>query len=365
MNKKWNVYLTRVAAIVLLAALTSVTNTSLRSEELPHVTVNVFPGGFNWPSFVALDKGFFERNGIRVTLQFTPNSVAQMTGLADGKFDIAITAADNIVAYVEGQGEAPIGPQPDFFAFMGGDSGFLNLVVAPDVKSFGDLKGKTLSVDARTTGYAFVLFEMLARNGLHEGDYSIEKVGGTVQRWNALRGRKQAGTLLSAPFNLLAREEHFTALAKATKVIGPYQGNVGATRRSWAMENKTLVIAFIRSYVQAIEWLYDKSNREEAVRILAKNVPEISPGLAEQSYDELLDPEAGFSPAGRVDFAGLRTVLALRSRYAELPKTLTDPLKYYDPSYYDSAMRTRGSRAPLQGHSLPYKTPGASTKTHP
>ena len=137
------------------------------------------------------------------------------------------------------------------------------------------------------TGYAFVLFEMLARNDLHKRDYSIEKVGGTVQRWNALRDKKQAATFLSAPFNLLAQEEHFTELAKATKVIGPYQGNVGATRRSWAVENKTLVIAFIRAYVQAIDWLYDNLNREEAVRILEKNVPEISPGLAEQSYDGL------------------------------------------------------------------------------
>ena len=335
MNKKWNVSFARLAAIALLGGLTSITSASLRSEELPHITVNVFPGGFNWPSFVALDKGFFERNGIRVTLQFTPNSVAQMTGLAEGKFDIAITAVDNIVAYVEGQGEAPIGPQPDFFAFMGGDSGFLNLVVAPYVKSFRDLNGQTLSVDARTTGYAFVLFEMLARNGLHEGDYSIEKVGGTVQRWNALRDKK------------------------------PYQGNVGATRRSWAMENKTVVIAFIRAYVQTIDWLYDKSNREEAVRILQENVPEMSPGLAGQSYAELLDPQGGFSPTGRVDLEGLRTVLALRSRYAEPPRTLTDPLKYYDPSYYDLAMRTSGSRATSRGHSLPQKASGTSTKTHP
>jgi hypothetical protein len=39
--------------------------------------------------------------------------------------------------------------------FMGGDNGFLSLVTQPDIKSYGDLKGKTLSVDALTTGYAF------------------------------------------------------------------------------------------------------------------------------------------------------------------------------------------------------------------
>ena len=86
-----------------------------------------------------------------------------------------MTAVDNIVAYVEGQGEAPIGAQPEFFAFMGSDSGFLSFVAQRGVKSWRDLKGKTLSVDARTTGYAFVLFEMLRRNGLADGDYKSSR----------------------------------------------------------------------------------------------------------------------------------------------------------------------------------------------
>src|SRR5215469_11156434 len=243
--------LIRCTGIVVLAALALTSPTPAQAPG--EVTVNVFPGGFNWGLYVAQERGLFEKNGIRVTVQATPSSVAQMTGLAEGKFDIAMTAVDNIVAYAEGHGEAPIGPQPDFFAFMGSDSGFLSLVVAPGIRSFGDLKGKTLSVDARTTGYAFVLFEMLARNGLSENDYAIEKVGGGALRWNALREGRQSGTLLSTPFNILAKEQQFVELAKATRVLGPYQGNVAAPRRSWARENRTKVIAFIRGYVQAID----------------------------------------------------------------------------------------------------------------
>jgi ABC-type nitrate/sulfonate/bicarbonate transport system substrate-binding protein len=41
------------------------------------------------PSFVAREKGFFERNGSKVTLHEPPSSVAQMTGLAEGKFYVA------------------------------------------------------------------------------------------------------------------------------------------------------------------------------------------------------------------------------------------------------------------------------------
>src|SRR6516164_9798337 len=326
-------------AVVLLATITM---TRPAFAQIPsEVTVNVFPGGFNWAIYVAQERGLFENNGIRVKVQATPGSVAQMTGLSEGKFDIAMTAVDNIVAYVEGQGEAPIDPQSEFFAFMGSDTGFLSLVTAPDVKAIADLKGRTLSVDALTTGYAFVLLDILLRNGLHDGDYSVDKVGGMVQRWTSLRERKQDGTMLSTPYNILAKAEGFTQLAQATKVIGHYQGNVAAARRSWAAANKDKVIAYIRGYVAAIDWLYDRSNRDEAVRLLRKNLPQMSQDLAERSYDELLDPRDGFFRQGRMDMEGLKTVLDLRSRYGRPAKLLDHPMKYYDSAFHAAAIALR------------------------
>ena len=309
------------------------------SHDRSKLTLNVFPGGFNWPSFVAMDRRLFAANGLEVTLQSTPNSVAQMTGLSEGAFDVAMTAVDNIVAYVEGQGEAPIGPQPEFFAFMGADNGFLSLITRPEIKSFSDLRGKTLSVDARTTGYAFVLLEMLHRGGLADSEYEILKVGGMIQRWNALREGKQDGTLLSAPFDILATAQGFNCLARATDMIGRYQGNVAAARRSWAAEYRNEVVAFIRAYVAAIDWLYDPANRKEAVHILTANLPTMSQDLAEQSYSSLLDRECGFFRQGKIDLEGLRTVLLLRGRYAESRNAPAAPAKYYDLAYYETATR--------------------------
>jgi ABC-type nitrate/sulfonate/bicarbonate transport system substrate-binding protein len=140
-------------------------------SDTPVVTVNVFPGGFNWGLYVGQDKGFFAEHGIAIEIQSTPNSVTQMTDFSQGKFDIAMTAVDNIVAYVEGQGEAPIGPQPDFMAVMGSDSGFLSLVASPSIASIEALAGKTISVDA-----------IMRRNGLDKdrGDYGIVRAGGMV-----------------------------------------------------------------------------------------------------------------------------------------------------------------------------------------
>jgi ABC-type nitrate/sulfonate/bicarbonate transport system substrate-binding protein len=318
---------------------TSVSSMPQQAADLPVVSVNVFPGGFNWGLYVGQDKGFFAQAGIAVQMQGTPNSVTQMTDFAQGKFDIAMTAVDNIVAYVEGQGEAPIGPQPDFMAVMGSDSGFLSLVTSPAIKSISDLAGKTLTVDALTTGYAFVLYEIMRRNGLDKdhGDYDIVRAGGMIQRWNDLRGGHHAATLLSAPYNIIAKGDGFTEFTKATEVIGPYQGNVAAVRRSWAQHNRSKVVGYISGYRNSIAWLYEPSHRNEAIAILRRHLPQMSPEIAEASYVELLDPKNGFFRSGDIDPVGLDCVLELRSRYGRPEKLLNDPAKYCDLSYGEEA----------------------------
>jgi ABC-type nitrate/sulfonate/bicarbonate transport system substrate-binding protein len=80
-------------------------NPSELRAQMPHsISVIVFPGGFNWPIWVAQQKGYFTQNAIEVKLTNTPNSVFQLTGLIEGRFDIAMTSIDNVVAYMEGQG---------------------------------------------------------------------------------------------------------------------------------------------------------------------------------------------------------------------------------------------------------------------
>src|SRR5213593_3435623 len=96
---------------VALIALQLVSCTSAPPAPPKPVNLIVFPGGFNWPVWVAQEKGLFAKKGIEVRVTPTPSSVFQLTNLIDGKFDIAMTAIDNLIAYREGQGEAPrLGP---------------------------------------------------------------------------------------------------------------------------------------------------------------------------------------------------------------------------------------------------------------
>ena len=68
---------------------------------------------------------------------FTPNSVEMAKNLMARRYDLALSAVDNAIAYNEGQGEADIGAPADFVALFGVDNGLLSVMAAPDVSDGG------------------------------------------------------------------------------------------------------------------------------------------------------------------------------------------------------------------------------------
>jgi ABC-type nitrate/sulfonate/bicarbonate transport system substrate-binding protein len=308
-----------------------------RTRMAETVNVIVFPGGFNLPLWAAEKQGFFARRDLEVKLHLTTSSMEQLSGLIRGDWEIGMTGFDNVVAYQEGQGEAEIDREPDLFVFMGGDDAFLRLVVQGSIASYADLKGKTLTVDAMTTGFAFVLRKMLAVNGISESEVNFERAGGVMQRWEALKAGKHAGTLLLTPFDLLAEKVGLRVLQKASDIFPRYQGIVGAARRAWAKENAGTLRNFIRAYIDALAWLY--ANRAAAAAILVEKVPNMTPELAAATCDIFLARPGGFEPEAKIDVDGIKTVLALRSEFGRPQKTLDDPQKYLDLEYYEAARK--------------------------
>ena len=302
--------------------------------------VIAFDGGWNLPVWAAQRQGFFEANGVSVQLSYTPSSVYLISSLFEGRSDIALALIDNVVAYQEGQGEAKIPDDPDLFAFLGGDGGFASVVGAPAVKSFADLKGKTVSVDAMTTGFTFLLRELLARNGITDADVTMVRVGGTPNRYRELLAGKQDATVLRTPFELTAKARGFNVLAYAES-LGAYQGTAAAARRSWAAGHEKEMIGFLRAYRSGVDWVYDRANREVVEALLVANQRDMTPALARQAYDLLLADKGGITRDAALDMNGIRTVLELRSKYGMPQKTLSDPAKYVDLSYYEKAFAKR------------------------
>jgi ABC-type nitrate/sulfonate/bicarbonate transport system substrate-binding protein len=324
----------------VLVAVALLIATGAYAQQLPTLrTINVitFAGGFNLHTYVAQRQGFFAKNGVEVNLRYTPSSVYLMTGLIEGRFDIATAGIDNLVAYQEGQGEAPTKVAPDLAAILGFDNAFLSLVAVPEVKSVADLRGKELGVDALTTGFAFVGREMLERAGLKDSEVKPVRAGGTAMRYAALIDRKFAATLLSTPFDLQAEAKGFSRLGNATDLLGAYQGRSAFAMRTWLRENEAAALGFMRAMREATEWIFDPQNREICEAILLANDRDMTQALAKKTYDMFVDRKIGLYRDLRIDPEGLKVVLALRSKYGQPKRELGDAAKYVDLELYRKA----------------------------
>jgi ABC-type nitrate/sulfonate/bicarbonate transport system substrate-binding protein len=305
------------------------------------IRVILFGGGYALPVWVAEREGCFRRHGVMVEVTYTPNSVYMMKHLIEGRYDVAVSAMDNLVAYQEGQGEAELAAPVDLVAYMGVDQGFHTFMAAPDVMSIAELRGRELAVDALTTGYAFILREMLSRAGLTDADVQYVRSGGGPTRLKELIAGKYAAGLLATPQDLVAEDAGLRRLGSARALLGRYQGRTAYSQRAWLRNNEEAAIGFMRAYRDAMEWLYDPRHRVAAAELLAERDSAVTPALAHRALDVLLDEKDGFFRDVAIDLEGVKTVLALRNKFLPLPTPLDDPMKYVDLALYAKAFPSR------------------------
>lgn len=299
--------------------------------------VSHFPGA-NWVLLIGQNEGFFAREKLDVHLDAIHGSVEQISGTMSGKFDLGLTALDNVIAYDAGQGAPQVQQPTDLFAFMGGEELAMKLIAAPDIKTVEGLKGKTLAVDAKNTGFAFVLYSALARHGLKQGDYDVLATGSSQSRLEAITSGKAQAAGLNRPFDAMALSKGATNLGDMRKLFPHYQASAGFARRAWAAQHRDTLIAFIRAYVKASLWLFDGGHKEAAIDLLVKNTQGLSPQQAADIYRDTAGKGGIGSPKATLDLAGVATVVKLRNEYGE-PKKKLNPGDFYDLSYYKAALK--------------------------
>ena len=304
---------------------------------LTTIEMITFGGASNLPLWMAQERGLFARQGLAITLAATKGSIPQMQNMMAGKYQLAGTSIDNVMAYTEGQGDIPL-DDFDLFAFAGVHSGLNSVVARPEIKSYADIKGKTVAVDALGTGYAFLLFRILADHGLAFGsDYGVISVGGGPERLEALQKGDAVAAVMAAPNNFEARRQGFTILAEdAALAVGSYQGSVYAARRSWAASHEAEILAFIRAVAAAHELV--RTDRATAIDCLARHLKSLSEEDIAEVHAGLANVTGGLNQRAELNIEGIRTTMALRSVYAKPRKTLADPLKYVDPSFHQKAL---------------------------
>jgi ABC-type nitrate/sulfonate/bicarbonate transport system substrate-binding protein len=299
------------------------------------LTIVTFAGATNLPIWVALEKGFFAKEGLDVTHEITRGSSPAMQGLMDGKYQFATSALDNTIAIAEGQGDVKF-DNFDVVAIMGVHSGMNKIMTRPEIKSYADIKGKAIASDALNSGYGLVLVKILASKGLVlNKDYTALAVGSTPNRIAAMQEGKAVAAVISPPEHMKLLKEGYNLLGDATEAIGAYQGSAVIVRQSWAKAHEKETLAFIRAQVASTDYVF--ADKAGALAVMKKNIKGLSDEEIDAAYTEMVTSKGGLNRGGKINADGVKMLLTLRNEVAGAGKQLTDASKYMDLSYYQKA----------------------------
>jgi len=275
--------------------------------------VCTFSGASSLPLLAAQEQGLFERAGLDVEIVQTRSSDELMSGLVDGTYDIVHAAPDNFIAWRDRMGA-------EIVAWIGGTSGPLALVAQPEIRTVEELRGRSIAVDAVSSGFVSVLRTLLRDAGLGPDDVRLDPLGATHLRAQALRDRRADASMLTLPWSAAAARDGFSILADARAARPRLQGSSGGSLEGWLATNADAADAYLRAIVAALTWLQLPESREPARDLLRRRY-DIEDDLAEVVRASLTDPLTGWSPSALVDPAGIAAVCELRTENGMPPKS--------------------------------------------
>ena len=232
----------------------------------------VAPAYVNVPLWVAQQRGFLERRGLRVTERIIGTTHGVTNALRDGEVDIALTAPEGSIADALAGGPLRV---------VAGliDRPPLSMIAIPRHRTFGDLRGGRIGTSSLKEGTRHVAERMLAAHGLtYPADYDFALEGSHVERWKALQNAAIDAALQMIPYDDIATDAGFTNLGPVTEEFA-----LNAVCVSLPAE-RALVTAFLQALAEAAEWF--RGHVEESAAIAATHTS-IDPRYALRACEAL------------------------------------------------------------------------------
>ncbi|MBP3035457.1 ABC transporter substrate-binding protein [Arthrobacter sp. zg-ZUI100] len=262
----------------------------------------------------AWKKGFFADNDVHVVYEQVQSSDQQFQDFAAGNYDVLQTAWDNVVNYRTNASNnlgRPLYAMADFALDLGMG---LTVTSPPEITSMEAIRGGEVAVDARNSGYAYVIYYLLEQAGLaRDEDYTVVRHGGLAERYLRLSDGFTAATLLSDGLEALAQQQGMNQLADESALGMPYVGSVAAWNGDWYAEHRDVGERFRESYEAALAWVLDPGHRDEVVDLVA-NVRGLPKPDARLVVDAELGPWGIARDTNIADDAA-RSVIGLRQQY--------------------------------------------------
>jgi ABC-type nitrate/sulfonate/bicarbonate transport system substrate-binding protein len=296
-----------VIAATMLAAAGPLASTSVQAQAPTIVTRGtVSSTGAEWPDIVAREKGFYAKEGLKVDqVLLTPTTITP--SLIGGSIDFGfLNAAQMIQADITGADLVAIG--------QGMDPAPYNLVAGKAIKSLADLKGKTISLAEQYDAYAEVTREILLKAGLDpEKDVNFRYGGNSNQRMAALVAGAVDAVPLLAPQDKMMLDQGFNGLAFYPDYHPHLALSLTSVNRTWAAAHADIVKAFMRAQKNAITWLNDPANKDEAIALLMKATSSDKPS-SDYAYEVYLKKLRIFPADGCIQTQGLETLIQIMSK---------------------------------------------------
>ena len=286
------------------------------------VIIGTVGGGntLEWPLYIAEKKGFLAQEKLDLEWVGVQSSAAVMQQLAAGSLNFGTTGlADALRA-------ADRGASTRLVRISVGISPY-EVIAAKTVKSWTDLRGKTVMIGGAKDITRLYFEDMAKPNGLAPGEYDYVFAGSTAARFSALTGGSVAATILFPPFNFLALREGYTSLGLSGNYTKNFPFTTYSVNLNWARGNKDVIKRFLVAYAKGVDWFYDRANRDEAVSILISSLKSDPKDVAD-TYDFFVKIRA-FDRTGAVEGSGVENYLAILKRDGDLEGG-TELTRFYD-----------------------------------
>ncbi|GGP00477.1 ABC transporter substrate-binding protein [Wenjunlia tyrosinilytica] len=264
---------------------------------------------------VARVTGRLDAAGLAVVELPVTSSPQQFADLFDGRLDAGLTNPDNVFAYRFVQ-ENPLGRTGDVRILAALDRGLgLALFTGPGREQVEDIRGGTVGVDVRGSGFAFVAFELLARAGLRaDEDYRVEAFGATPRRVRALLSGACVATVLNAGSDLVAEDAGARRRSPVTE-LGPYVGSVLTATGMGVERNRDALRDLASVLVATARHILRTPAPAEVSTAIAERLG-LTGDAVERHLAILRDSATGLVGDGRLRMVELETVIELRRAHA-------------------------------------------------
>jgi ABC-type nitrate/sulfonate/bicarbonate transport system substrate-binding protein len=249
------------------------------------------------PYYVGLKGGFFEQEGVRLTLTLMPTPL----GIA--------SAIDGAVGYTTSGGSvirAAASGRPVRLIAGGKDAPDWNLAVRPEVDSVQALRGRRVGVLEPTGASTLVTFEVLERYGVAKTDVESINLHNTEGILAGLLAGAVDGGLISPPFTVYARREGLKELVRSADIVEVLQGGLGTSTQR-LQERPAEVDAVLRGLLRATRALHE--DQALVVRTMAEQF-DIDPSVAADMY---ADVALTFTPDATASDAVIRREIAAQA----------------------------------------------------